>query len=176
MNDLHDKILAALPCGMRELEKATGAHGQTLWDAVTTLRRTGQILRKGPHGDRVYERNLREEKATPEHPSPGMAALEEKRKERKSRKRPVILFWIEGWPSQDPGRRMVWSIGWGSRAKAERELKDLKERLGDKGEWELVNLSMAEVNRLKAKRFSLAEQREREKMLRAMEDAAPPGS
>lgn len=177
MNELHDVILARLPATMKELEAATGVLGQPLWDAVHTLRRAGIIRRIGPHGARVFEKvpPPAQHQAEPGAPqaqpdvSPGVAAAREK----KERKRPVILFWIPGWPSQDPNRRMVWQIVWYGLPTAEREIKRLEKKFRKDGiRWELASMSPSEVRRLRTKGFSMTEQRERERMMRE-KDAAP---
>ncbi len=145
MNPLHDAIVARVPATMRELAAATGVDGQALWDAVATLRQAGIILRKGPHGDRSYVARafvpLTQEQVA-ENPDEAAA------KEKKQRKYPVILFYIENWPSQDPNRRMLWKICWGGGPKAEREIKGLKKRLSKKAKWELSLMTPTEARRL----------------------------
>ena len=167
MNELHDKILGALPASMRDLGRVTGVQGEPLWDAVKTLRQAGIIRRYGPHGERMYEK-VGAPRYEPPDPnvSPGVAASEEQKKQRKERKRAVILFWIEGWPSQDPNRRMLWSIVWNGEPTAKREMKRLEKKFRKDGvKWELAKMSAAEARRLKERGFSLREQREREKMM-----------
>lgn len=201
MNELHDKILAALPASMRAIEAAVGAGvaQQQVWDAVHTLRRAGIIRRYGGHGARMFEKvgappqgaepaidvpegaapifqDLHAPLSAPIDAaagvSPGVAAAEEKKRQRKERKRPVILFWIPGWPSADPNRRMVWSIVWNGTPTAERELKRLRKKFRKDAEWELASMSPSEVQKLREKGFSLAEQRERERLMRERDAAA----
>ncbi|WP_441280592.1 hypothetical protein [Tardiphaga sp. 862_B3_N1_1] len=201
MNELHEKILEILPCSMRGIEAwvGDGVPQKDVWDAVHTLRRAGIIRRYGAHGQRMFEQvgkarpgaedepaielpegsifeDLRAPMSVPsdaEGVSPGVAAAEEKKRQRKERKRPVILFWIEGWPTQEPGRRMVWTIVWNGLPTAQREVKRLEKKFRkDSVRWEIANMSPGEVRRLKTKGFSLAEQRERERMMKET-DAAP---
>ena len=128
MSQLHDAILARLPATMQELSDATGVKGQELWGAVQTLRQAGIIRRYGPHGARRYELP-----AAPQPvPEQDVAAAPEAalEKEKKQRKRAVVLFWIPDWPSQDPNRRMLWRICWDGEPAAQREVKRVKKQIG----------------------------------------------
>ena len=98
--------------------------------------------------------------------SPGVVAAEMKKEEKKQRKRPVILFYIPDWPSQDPNRRMVWTIVWAGKPTAEREIKRLKKRFKKDACWELANLSPNEVRRMRTRGYDLREVRDREKAMR----------
>lgn len=171
MNELHDQILALLPATMRQIEAATGLPSQPVWDAVHTMRRAGIIRRTGPHGARVFEVVAQAKPqeapveavdpvvAAEEAVSPGVAAKGEKKK----RKRPVILCWIPDWPSQDPGRRMVWAIVWNGIPTAERELKRLQKRLGHEANFEIAMMTPQQARRLRIKGYSVSEVLERER-------------
>jgi len=173
INALHDAVLAALPGSMQEIGARVGVQGQPLWDAVHTLRKAGVILRRGGASCRVFELAAA---PTPSAPapdvSPGVAAVAAAKEEKRQRKRPVILFFIPGWPSQDPGRRMVWTIVWAGKPTAEREVKRLKRKFKKDAEWELANLSPNEVRRMRTRGYDLREVRDREKAMRE-KDAAP---
>lgn len=182
MNELHDQIIALLPATMRQLEAATGLPSQPVWDAVHTMRRAGIIRRVGPHGARVFELVTPPKEQEPvgeaadpvtaadASVSPGAASKEEKKK----RKRPVILCWITDWPSQDPGRRMVWKIVWNGVPTAERELKHLQKRLGKEANFEIVSMTPQQARRLRIKGYSITEVLERERAKWAKD--APAGS
>lgn len=181
MNELHEAILARLPATMRELEAATGLPSQPVWDAVHTMRRAGIIRRVGPHGARVFELVAQPRPVSPEQAeassappedavSPGVAAKGEK----KARKRPVILCWIDGWPSQDPGRRMVWRIVWEGEPTALREVDRLRKRLGHEANFEVAKMTPQQARRLRIKGYSITEVLERERAKWAKD--APAGS
>lgn len=168
MNPLHDAIVARLPATMRELAAHTGVDGPALWDAVDTLRKAFILVRQGPHGARVF--SLPATAAPPIESRGEEAAVPVK----KQRKRPVVLFWLPGWPTQEPNRRMVWRICWDGEPAAQRELKRIKKLLGKDAEWELAMMTPAEVRRLRVKGFSIVDFKDREKeaALREKADAA----
>lgn len=156
MSALQEAVLAALPGTMQELGARVGIRGQVLWDVVHTLRQAGVIQRRTmPNKDRVFSRVPEPERAPAESPA------QEAKEQKKTRKRPVIVFWIDGWPNQDPGRRMVWRIVWGGNPVAERELDGLKKRQGHLAQWEILQLTPAEARRLRAKGYELKEELER---------------
>lgn len=167
---LHEAVLAAMPGTMKELAERTGVVGQPLWDTVQTLRKAGLVLRTGTAKEgRVFSRAPDQQPQNGVEVPPALAAKEEK----KSRKRPVILFWIPGWPSQEPNRRMVWRICWEGMPRAQRDMQALKKHFRHEPvEWEIVTMSPAQARRLRAKGFDLREQREREQALREKADAA----
>lgn len=182
MNELHEQIIALLPATMRQIEAATGLPSQPVWDAVHTMRRAGIIRRVGPHGARVFELVAQPKPQEPdgEVVDPVVAAeaavspgVESKQK-KKDRKRPVILCWIDNWPSQDPGRRMVWQIVWNGLPTAERELKRLQKRLGKEANFEIVSMTPQQARRLRIKGYSITEVLERERAKWAKD--APSGS
>ena len=160
MNPLHDAIVARVPASMQELSEATGVLGQPLWDAVKTLCQARIIRRIGPHGGRRYEPySARSQPAEPcAEPSP--------EPEKKQRSRPVVLFWVPGWPSQDPGRRMLWRIVWNGEPAALRELKRMKKLLGRDAEWEVAKMTPTQARGLKAKSVDMRELLERAKKAR----------
>ena len=158
MSALHDDILAALPGSPAEIAQRVGIGGTPLWDALRTLRQAGTIIRTGTSKNRLYTRAPEPE--IPQGLTPPAAAKAEK----KVRRRPVILFWIPGWPSQDPDRRMVWKTIWGSLEYAEQELKRLKARLGSEAEWEISKLTQVEVRNLRTRGYELREILDRKKM------------
>ena len=167
INALHDAVLAALPGSMQEIADRVGVQGQPLWDAVHTLRKAGVILRRGGAKCRVFELAAAPKQFVPApDASPGVVATELAKEEKKQRKRPVILFYIPDWPSQDPNRRMVWTIVWAGRPTAERELKRLKRKFKKDANWELANLSPNEVRRMRTRGYDLREVRDREKAMR----------
>lgn len=167
MNPLHDAILAALPGTMKELAERTGVIGQPLWDAVQTLRKAGIIIRRGPAKHRVFQKpDDKPAQAPSPDVSPGVAAAEAAKQEKKSRKRPVILFWVPDWPSQDPNRRMVWTIVWKSKKFAEAEFRRISTLLANEANWELASMTPAEARKLRIKGYDLREVQEREREMR----------
>lgn len=170
MNPLHQAILDALPGTMKELAARTGVVGQPLWDAVATLRKAGVIGRRGPLKQREFFKIEQVEVAF-DGPgvSPGAAAASTEKAQRRARKRPVVLFWIQDWPTQDPNRRMVWKVYHEGKKAAEADYEHLRVVLAHEANWELGSLSMNEVRKLRAKGFDLKEQLERK---RALQEAA----
>ena len=165
INALHDAVLAALPGSMQHICQHVGLEGRVVWDAVHTLRRAGIIVRLGPASARVFESVAAPALAAPAAPecaSPGMLAAQAQKQERKTRKRVVILFFIPGWPSQEPNRRMVWTIAWSGRPRAEREVARLKKMFKKEVQWELASMSMLEIRRMRTKGYDLREIRDRE--------------
>lgn len=162
MNPVHDAIVARVPASMQELAVATGLQGKPLWDAVNTLRQANVIRRIGAHGARVFE--LCTATAAPVSPDagPGEPVPEEK----KQRARPVVLFYIPGWPSQDPGRRMLWRICWNGEPAALREVKRMKRLLGKDAEWEVAKMTPAQARKLKTKSIGLHDMLERARQAR----------
>lgn len=172
MNPLHQAILDALPGSMKDLAARTGVAGQPLWDAVHTLRKAGVIGRRGPIKHREFFKLERVVLAA-DGPgiSPGLAAADAEKEQRKARKRPVVLFWIQDWPSQDPNRRMVWKVYHEGKKAAEADYEHLRVALAHEANWELASLSMHEVRKLRAKGYALKEELERK---RALQEAAEP--
>lgn len=158
MKALLDAVLAAMPGSMSELAARTGVAGQPLWDAISTLRKAGVAIRLGKRGARVYDR-------APEPPPDDDPAA------KRERRRPIILFHIPGWPSQDPGRRMVWRICWDGGLAARRELEHLKATLGHEAEWEIAMMTASQARRLRAKGYDMREALERERELRQAAEA-----
>jgi len=66
-----------------------------------------------------------------------------------------VLVSVPGWPSQDPGRKMVFRM-YPDAVKAERKAKRLAKRMPEY-EWSGVGLTSAEAARLKLKPFKLSE-------------------
>lgn len=90
--------------------------------------------------------------STPE-PAP---AAEETPQQRKQRKRSTILVSIAGWPTQDPGRLMVW--GWRpSPQKAAREVKKLRGRFPPEIVWSIEPLTATQARAVRLKPFRLAD-------------------
>lgn len=168
-NPLHEAVLAALPGSMKDIGARVGVQGQVLWDVVHTLRKAGVIGRRGPIKAREFFK-LERIVLPVSGPdiSPGLAAADAEKEQRKARKRPVVLFWIDGWPTQDPNRRMVWKVYHEGKAAAERDLQHLVQTLGHEAGWEMANLSMHEVRRMRARGFDLKEQLERRRTLQEM--------
>lgn len=158
MNPLHDKIVAALPASMQGLVAATGVTGAELWDAVRMLRQAGIVRRRGPHGARMF---THPDSTEPPAPDADAAPVEAIIESKKQRKRPVILFWIPGWPSQDPNRRMLWRIVWNGEPTALFILKRLKKRFKDDAQWELASMTPTQARALKNKTISLRDLIER---------------
>lgn len=165
MNALHQAVLDALPGTMKDLSARTGVVGQPLWDAVKTLRTAGVIGRRGPAKQREFFK-LERVILVPEGVSPGVAAAATEKEQRRQRKRPVVLFWIDGWPSQDPNRRMVWKVYHEGKRVAEKDFEHLRVALAHEANWEMASLSMHEVRKLRAKGYDLREVKERERELK----------
>lgn len=71
--------------------------------------------------------------------------------ERKPKKWPVVLVAIPGWPSQDPGRRMLYHVR-PSMQKAAKMAKRLKRQLPE-FEWSTDQMTIAEANAMKRAPF-----------------------
>lgn len=169
IDPLHQAVLDALPGSMKDLAARTGVVGQPLWDVVSTLRKAGVIGRRGPIKAREFFKIERVDVSFDDPGvSPGVAAARTEREQRRARKRPVVLFWIDGWPTQDPNRRMVWKVYHEGKKAAEADFEHLRVALAHEANWELSSLSMVEVRRLRAKGFDLREQLERRRMLEEM--------
>ena len=164
MNELHDTILARLPASMQELSAATAVKGAPLWDAVNTLRQAGIIRRIGPAGSRVYE--LCTSTAPIVEPGVEVTPEEAAKSEKRQRVRPVVLFYIPGWPTQDPGRRMLWRICWNGEPAALREAKRMRRILGKDAEWEVTKMTPGQARKLRTKVISLRDLLERAKQSR----------
>lgn len=160
MNPLHDAIVAAIPASMQGLVAATGVAGAELWDAVRMLRQAGIIRRRGPHGARMY---TAPDSEVPYVPAADAAPVEAVIESKKQRKRPVILFWIPGWPSQDPNRRMLWRIVWNGEPTALFLLKRLKKRFKNDAQWEVASMTPTQARALKSKTITLRDLLERTK-------------
>lgn len=72
--------------------------------------------------------------------------------EQKTRRRPVVLFYIPGWPSQEPNRVMVWTVVYDGVEKAMRIVKRMRKRHRDIV-WSLEMLSAGQVLRIRRKPF-----------------------
>lgn len=165
MTALHDAIIARLPATMQELSDATGVKGQELWGAVQMMRQAGIIRRYGPHGHRRYELVA----APAPMPEQEVAQAPEValEKEKKQRKRAVVLFWIPDWPSQDPNRRMLWRICWDGEPSAQRELKRVKKHLGKDAKWEVAMMTPTQARNLRLKKIGMRDLMERARQARA---------
>lgn len=85
---------------------------------------------------------------------------------------PVVLFSIAGFPTQEPGRLMVWRIFWnGTELQAMRALKRLNKKLGKHATFSLQIMTAVEARNVRMKPFSLRDQRRRERV-QAQADAA----
>jgi len=80
-------------------------------------------------------------------------------KERKQRKRATVLVSVPGWPSQEPGRLMVWDIK-SSIMKAKKEIKRLQEQMPDY-EWTHEMLSYTQARAVRLKQFDARAMRRR---------------
>ena len=171
----HAAIMACLPGSLTHIATCTGVGGQPLWDAIHILRREGKIVRSGKRGSRMYSLALELKQA--QRAQGGAAHSDEldelaaearrKREKRAKRKRPVLLAWIDGWPVQDPGRRMVWRVVYEGRAVAAQELRYLEANLGHEASFEVAMLTAAEWRAIRLRGYSLREVKEREAQLRA---------
>lgn len=164
MTPLHDAILARLPATMQELSEATGVKGQALWGVVQMLRQAGVIRRIGPHGARRYELPF-VAAPVPEQEvvvTPAVAMMHAS----KQRNRAVVLFWIPGWPSQDPNRRMLWRLCWDGLPSAERELKRVKKTLGKAAKWEVAMMTPTQARNLASKPVGMRDLMERARQVR----------
>lgn len=84
---------------------------------------------------------------------------------KKARAYPVVLFSIDGFPSQEPGRLMVWRIFWkGTELQAMRALKRLNRKMGKQATFSLQIMTALNARKVRMKPFSLREQRQREKV------------
>lgn len=82
-----------------------------------------------------------------------MAKAEETgpQKVRKNRKQPMVLVSIPGWPNQDPGRRMLYSVR-PTPQKAARMVKRLKKQMPEY-DWWVEQLSAREATAIKQAPF-----------------------
>lgn len=88
---------------------------------------------------------------TPEQIAESLSTLDDERKDRKDRRHALILVWLDGWPNQDPGRRMSWR--WcGSPKKAADLIKGLKKRFPEFS-WEYKMMTRMEAKKLRLKPF-----------------------
>lgn len=72
-------------------------------------------------------------------------------KVRKNRKQPMVLVSIPGWPNQDPGRRMLYSVR-PTPQKAARMVKRLKKQMPEY-DWWVEQLSAREATAIKQAPF-----------------------
>lgn len=101
----------------------------------------------------------------------GVSVVEEIReaqaKERKQRKRTMILVSVPGFPPQDPGRLMLWEPR-STPMKAAREIKRLEKKMPEYV-WSKELLTYTEARAVKLKPFSVRELHRRNR-------EAPPSS
>jgi hypothetical protein len=94
---------------------------------------------------------------------------------KKPPKRPVILFTIPGFPTQDPGRKMVWKVFYLGELVAMRALKRLNRKLKGEANFELVMMTAADARKIKNKGFNLADIKARDRMVKRAQAAAAAG-
>lgn len=187
-------IASAMPGTMAEVSRRIGVGGSLLWDTAKAMRAEGYLKREGKdaNGKLIYHATGKPvpedwepyQRQEPEPRKPRKAerdrsedaaaraggAWRDPESEKKDRKRPVIVFYVPGWPNQDPDRRMVWRVASDGMTKAERDAKYLNRRLGHEAIFEVARMTPNEVYRMKSKGFSLKEQRERAERIRAEAD------
>lgn len=71
---------------------------------------------------------------------------------KKARKYPVVLFYIPGWPSQEPNRLMVWRVCFDGLGAAERILKRMNRRQKD-CVWSLEMMTALEARKIRNKPY-----------------------